>query len=97
MAGDGGADLEALVRRSGLGEVQAFAELYDATVEMVFGLQLHLLRDRARAATATLDCYVQVWTHAARFDDRRDSVRVWMSAIASRTASMSVPTAVHEA
>lgn len=80
------ARLAELLRRSARGESDAFAELYDATSGLIYGLVLRVVRDHAQAAEVTQDCYLQIWQNAARFDSAKGSVRGWMSTIAHRRA-----------
>jgi RNA polymerase sigma factor (sigma-70 family) len=71
----------ALMQRVGRAEQKAFAELYDATVNRVFGLAHVVTRNSQAAEEVTEDVYWQVWRQALRFDRRRGPVMAWLYAL----------------
>lgn len=79
-------DLGAVLVRVGRGDQEAFAQFYDATAGMVFGLVLRVLRDRAQAEEVTQEVFVQAWRTAAGYRAGRGSVRAWLNTIAHRRA-----------
>jgi RNA polymerase sigma-70 factor (ECF subfamily) len=80
------ADLGRLMARVVDGDQQAFAEVYDATSRIVFGIVLRVLRDRAQAEEVTQEVYVDAWRLAKRFDRERGSATGWLNTIAHRKA-----------
>src|SRR5712664_4973537 len=59
----------------------AFAQFYDVTSGLLFGLVLHTLRDPASAEVVLSRVYADIRQEAARFDKRR-CLLVWLIAIA---------------
>ncbi|MEX1244838.1 MAG: sigma factor [Thermoanaerobaculia bacterium] len=72
------AELKAWIERSAAGDQGAFAALYDATSEVVFGVALRILCDRSEAEEVATDVFLQVWRDAARFDPSRGSPIAWL-------------------
>jgi RNA polymerase sigma-70 factor (ECF subfamily) len=68
------------------GDEAAFAAFYDATVGLVYGLALRILRDASEAEEVVSDVYLQVWRQAARFDAARGVARAWLVTIARSRA-----------
>lgn len=64
----------------------AFAQFYDRYAGRVFGLLLHLLRNRTDAEDVLQEAFWQVWRQADRFDSRRSSAEAWMLMIARSRA-----------
>lgn len=81
-----GPDLADLLRRSSLGDEQAFAELYDATSARAYGLALRVLRNPAHAEEVTQEAYLDGWRNSARFDASRGSAIGWLLTIVHRKA-----------
>lgn len=81
-----GAELSELMAQVAAGDQLAFAELYDATSRVVFGIVLSVLRDRAQAEEVSQEVYVEAWTSAPKFDASRGSVGGWLNTIAHRRA-----------
>ena len=67
-----------LLRRTALGDEEAFTQLYHATSRRVYGLALRILRDPTSAEDAALEAYTSVWRHAASFDSRRGRPMTWI-------------------
>ena len=63
------------------GDRQAFAGFYQKTHRAVFGMCLHLLRDRDEACDVLQETYIQVWHHAGEYHCDRGSVQTWMMSI----------------
>jgi RNA polymerase sigma-70 factor (ECF subfamily) len=63
--------LQVLLQRSGTGDADAFAQLYDLTCARVFGSVLRIVRDAAQSEEVTQDVYLDLWTHANRYDPTR--------------------------
>lgn len=81
-----GPDLAALLKRSGRGDRDAFAALYDATASRVYGLAVRVVRDRAQAEEVTQEAFLDLWRQASRFDPTRGSASSWILTIAHRKA-----------
>ena len=94
MAGPGGAlmltpearRLEALLARAGLGDRNAFSELYDATAPKLLAICLRVLNERAAAEDAMQEAYVKIWSHADRYQVTGHSPMTWLITIARNTA-----------
>jgi len=78
--------LDALLLRVAAGDQAAFADWYDATSTMVFGMVLRVLRDRAQAEEVVQEVYVEAWRLASRFDPARGSSLAWLNTMAHRRA-----------
>lgn len=64
----------------------AFKDFYDRYSPRVFGLLLHLLRNRTDAEDVLQEAFWQVWRQADRFDSRRSSAESWVLMIARSRA-----------
>ncbi len=64
----------------------AFVDFYDRYSARVFGLLLHLLRNRTDAEDVLQEAFWQVWRQADRFDSRRASAESWVLMIARSRA-----------
>lgn len=73
-----------LVRRSGLGHEDAFAELYDLTGSRVYGVILRVMRSSDQAAEVTQEVFVEIWRTCTRYRPDRGAVLTWMLTIAHR-------------
>jgi RNA polymerase sigma-70 factor (ECF subfamily) len=67
-----------LLQRIANGDQTAVAELYDATVNLVFGLALRVLGDRAVAEDVVIEVYSQVWGQARAYDPQRGTPLSWL-------------------
>lgn len=65
---------------------RAFAEFYDATSAMIFGLLVRILKDRTRAEEVAQDVYLQLWRRAASFDPARGNPWSWIVVMARNRA-----------
>jgi RNA polymerase sigma-70 factor, ECF subfamily len=71
-----------LLERVGVGDRNAFDELYHRYARPVLGLALRRLGDRGRAEDATQDAFVAIWKSARTYDPRRGSGAPWLYAVA---------------
>jgi RNA polymerase sigma-70 factor (ECF subfamily) len=78
--------LEALLSQVALGNRTAFAELYQATANRLFGICLRVLAQRAEAEDALQDVYTAVWRKAEQFDPAKASATAWLAMIARNKA-----------
>ena len=79
-------ELTELLARVAAGDQDAFAMFYDRTSRVVFGIVLHVVRDRAQAEEVTQEVYVDAWKAATRFDAASGSPSAWLNTIAHRRA-----------
>jgi RNA polymerase sigma-70 factor (ECF subfamily) len=80
------ASLEALLGQVALGNRAAFAELYQATSNRLFGICLRVLAQRSEAEDALQDVYTAVWRKAAQFDPSKASGGAWLAMVARNKA-----------
>ena len=72
---------------AGTGEPGAgFAALYRRYEGRVYGLGMRLLGDRGMAEELVQETFLRVWRSGSSYDPARGPVRVWVLAIARRTA-----------
>lgn len=74
-------ELVRALARIAQGDRQAFAGLYQQTHRAVFGMCVHLLRDKDEACDVLQETYIQVWNHAGEYHCDRGSVLTWMMSI----------------
>ncbi len=66
------------------GSEKALAEVYDAYGPIVYGVALHITRDRGAAEDIVQDVFVELWRRPERFDPERAPLRGWLCMIARR-------------
>lgn len=81
-----------LVRRSGAGDVKAFAALYDATAASVYGLALNVLGDDDLACEVLRSAYAEVWRDAPTWSPAHGPVAPWIAVTTHRLAVAHVRT-----
>ena len=64
--------------RVGAGDLDAFAQLYDATASRAFGLALRVIRDRSHAEDVVQEAYLHIWRKGARYDPERGAALGWI-------------------
>ncbi|MEW6708123.1 MAG: sigma-70 family RNA polymerase sigma factor [Pseudomonadota bacterium] len=79
-------ELGDLLARSGLGDRQAFAALYERTSGHLFAVVLRIQRDRALAEELLQEIYVSIWKAAAGFDAAQSQPLTWLTSIARNRA-----------
>ncbi len=72
--------------RSAQGDESAFADLYDATVSVVYGVVIRLLRSSDLAAEIVQEVYLMAWQQAEKFDPARGTTKAWLCTMAHRRA-----------
>lgn len=77
-------DPDALLRRAGSGDEDAFAAFYDQVASRVFGITLRILGSSALAEEVTQEVFVDVWRRCAGFDPARGSATGWITSVAHR-------------
>lgn len=75
------AELSNLLVRTGQGDRQAFAALYQATSAKLFGFAIRILSRKDLAEEALQDAYINIWHHAAGYRPDKAAVMTWMTAI----------------
>ncbi|KIA60212.1 ECF RNA polymerase sigma factor SigK [Nocardia vulneris] len=79
-------ELTALLAAIGTEDRAAFTEFYRRTSARVFGLAVRILRSHATAEEIAQEVYLQVWSHAARYDPALSSPIGWLMMLAHRRA-----------
>lgn len=69
--------LEALVKRSQLGDRHAFGALYDRLAPTLLGVAARFLRARREADDLVHDVFLEAWQHICDYDPNKSSVRTW--------------------
>lgn len=84
--GAGPLDADALLRKAGRGDRDAYTALYDLVAGQVYGLVRRVLRDPAQSEEVAQEVLLEVWRLAPRFDAQRGSARAWIMTMAHRRA-----------
>ncbi len=79
-------DLNNLLARVATGDMDAFAQFYDATCDRVYGMTLRVLRDPGYSEEATQETFLAVWRNADTYDPRSGSALSWILTLAHRRA-----------
>jgi RNA polymerase sigma-70 factor (ECF subfamily) len=85
-AGSAAADLAQLLRLSGRGDEDAFAQLYDATSARAYGLAVRVVRDPSQAEEVAQEAFLEIWRTASRFDAGKGSAVSWILTLVHRKA-----------
>lgn len=81
-----GAELAALIQRIRKQDALALEQLYDSTVQRVYGLALRIVAHAADAEEVCCDVYQQIWRTAKQFNPRRGNPLQWIMVIARTRA-----------
>jgi RNA polymerase sigma-70 factor (ECF subfamily) len=81
-----GRDDAALLRSVARGDEAAYEELFDTYAAGAYGLAVRVVRDPEIARDITQEAFLQLWTHAARFDETQGTVRSWLFTLVHRRA-----------
>jgi RNA polymerase sigma factor (sigma-70 family) len=68
------------------GSARTLAETYDTYGPLVYGVALHITRDRGAAEDVAQEVFVDLWRRPERFDPKRAPLRGWLCMIARRRA-----------
>jgi RNA polymerase sigma-70 factor (ECF subfamily) len=79
-------DLATLVGEIAGGSELALTQLYDDTVDWVYGFIRRIVGDPALAEDAMQDVYCDVWKRAATYDSGRGSQSAWLCQLARSRA-----------
>jgi RNA polymerase sigma-70 factor (ECF subfamily) len=79
-------ELRLLLKRVSAGDRGAFLALYDRYASRVYGLALHMLRDKMSAEEVAQETFLKLWTRADSFHPDKGSFPIWLLTIARRTA-----------
>ena len=74
-----------LLTRTGTGDEQAFAALYDRGAATVHGLVLRALHDPVLSENTTKAVWVRVWQSAREYSPDQGTAMAWVMALARRT------------
>ncbi len=74
-------DHEALLRACAQRDQQAFKVLYEAEAGRMLALSARMLRRQDEAEELVQDAFIQIWSHADRFDATLGSGRAWIYSI----------------
>ncbi|WP_017582628.1 sigma factor [Nocardiopsis valliformis] len=77
--------LDDLLTRTGSGDQQAFAHLYDRGAATVHGLVLRVLRDPEAAEEVTRAVWIRVWHRSGQYTPAQGSALAWVIALTQRT------------
>ena len=80
------AQIEALIDRVALRDRSAFAALYDATSAKLFGICLHIIRDRSDAEDALQEIFMRIWENADLYSATGHSPLTWLITVARNRA-----------
>ncbi len=75
-----------LIRLVAAGNRAAFRELYGDTKDILFGVLMRMLRNRASAEDGLQEVYVRIWLRADSFVETRGSGMTWLTTIARNYA-----------
>lgn len=78
--------LAELIRKVGDGDSAAFANLYNSTSSLIFGLVLRFLPDKTVAEETLLDIYTHIWKESAKYSPENFMPLEWMITIARTRA-----------
>jgi len=67
-----------LISQVAEGNESAFSALYDGTSQLVYGLALRILADRAEAEEVITEVYIQVWHKAADYKPDTSTASAWL-------------------
>ena len=81
------ADIEDMIARIKLRDKLALAELYDCTTAKLFGVCLHILKDRSEAEDVLHEVYLRVWNKADTYAVTGHSPMTWLITV---TRNMSI-------
>ena len=80
-------ELSTLLARVATGDMDAFAQFYDATCDRVYGMTLRVLRDPGYSEEATQETFLAVWRNADAYDPASGSALSWILTLAHRRAA----------
>lgn len=75
-----------MLTRAGVGDADAFEELYDRHSAYAFGLALRMTNDPPLAEDVVQQAFLSLWRNASSFDPARASVRAWLLSITHNRA-----------
>jgi RNA polymerase sigma-70 factor (ECF subfamily) len=76
----------ALLQRIVARDTAALGDLYDRNCQLLFGLILRIVQDRAEAEEILQEVFVRVWTRAELYDPRLGGLTTWLVRLARNCA-----------
>ncbi|MDF1781498.1 MAG: sigma-70 family RNA polymerase sigma factor [Alcanivoracaceae bacterium] len=73
--------LVVFLAKTAQGDRKAFADLYQSTSSVLYGMCLNLLRNREEAQDVLQEAYIQVWHHAGEYHVDRGTPMTWIMSI----------------
>jgi RNA polymerase sigma-70 factor (ECF subfamily) len=70
--------LAELITKTSEGDIDAFADIYDRTSRLIFGIIVRMHPEKAVSEEILLDVYTQVWKQSADFDPRECLPLEWL-------------------
>ena len=67
-----------LMERAGLGDVDAFASIYDRHAPIVLALLRRMLRSSSDADDVLHDVFLEAWRNVRTYDSARGNVQAWL-------------------
>jgi RNA polymerase sigma-70 factor, ECF subfamily len=77
---------DALLRRIGNGDRNAFSEFYDLYASLLFSIAVKILNDPKEAEDVLQEVFVQIWEKAGTFDPRLGKPAGWATTLARNKA-----------
>lgn len=79
-------ELDISIEKIRQGDAQAFAKVYDAYSDALYGLCLKIVKDEAICEDILQDAFVKIWKKINSFDDTKGTFFTWMLNITRNTA-----------
>lgn len=75
-----------LLAAAAMGDEGAYEQLFDRHASAAYGLAVRVVRDPDLARDVCQEAFLQLWSHAARYDVRQGTVRSWVFTLVHRRA-----------
>lgn len=74
------------IEQIAVGNEQALSDLYDATLNKVYGVAIRIVGDTMLAEDVVTDVFLDVWNNAGRYDQKRGRPITWLLTICRNRA-----------
>ena len=71
-------DLQLLLNKVRQGDQQAFGQLYDTTVNLLYAIALRISRNHDMAEEIINETYMQLWQQASKYDSTKSTIKSWL-------------------